>query len=124
MVSLSVWTDKGSEQSSWSHGTIKQSTEWSHDTVDGESAQPDGALWVHSTQAVETAKGMKHIKAYYCKICGRACKWPSDLEKHLRIHTGDRPYQCGVCGKRFVQKSHINTHMTTHRRRGEFENVN
>ncbi|XP_060579409.1 zinc finger protein 84-like [Ruditapes philippinarum] len=67
----------------------------------------------------DSYKQNKHLKAYVCSVCGRACKWPSDLEKHLRIHTGHRPYSCDICGKTFVQKSHLKPHAATHIRRGD-----
>ncbi|KAF3845536.1 hypothetical protein F7725_008699 [Dissostichus mawsoni] len=31
---------------------------------------------------------------YVCDYCGRACAKPSVLKKHIRSHTGERPYPC------------------------------
>ncbi|KAG1961079.1 transcription factor HIVEP3 [Pimephales promelas] len=31
---------------------------------------------------------------YVCSYCGRACAKPSVLQKHIRSHTGERPYPC------------------------------
>ncbi|XP_059911218.1 zinc finger protein 154-like isoform X2 [Gadus macrocephalus] len=47
-----------------------------------------------------------------CPVCGRDCLKASALQKHLRVHSGERPFQCPVCRKSFVQ--HV--HMTEHRR--------
>jgi len=30
-----------------------------------------------------------------------------NLQRHIRMHTGDKPYKCDVCGKVFSQNSNL-----------------
>uniref|UniRef100_A0A1A8IY35 Immunodeficiency virus type I enhancer binding protein 3b n=1 Tax=Nothobranchius kuhntae TaxID=321403 RepID=A0A1A8IY35_NOTKU len=54
---------------------------------------------------------------YVCSYCGRPCAKPSVLEKHIRSHTGERPYPCGPCGFSFKTKSNLYKHRKSHAHR-------
>ncbi|XP_029591855.1 zinc finger protein 236 isoform X2 [Salmo trutta] len=49
-----------------------------------------------------------------CNFCPKSFKKPSDLVRHIRIHTGERPYKCDECGKNFTVKSTLDCHVKTH----------
>ncbi|KAM7368348.1 hypothetical protein PAMP_014572 [Pampus punctatissimus] len=51
---------------------------------------------------------------YLCQFCGRACAKPSVLKKHIRSHTGERPYPCVPCGFSFKTKSNLYKHRKSH----------
>jgi uncharacterized Zn-finger protein len=47
---------------------------------------------------------------------GQSFSRKSDLCRHYRIHTNERPYQCTVknCNKEFIQRSALTVHLRTH----------
>ncbi|KAG9328124.1 hypothetical protein JZ751_016299 [Albula glossodonta] len=54
---------------------------------------------------------------YVCTYCGRPCAKPSVLQKHIRSHTGERPYPCSPCGFSFKTKSNLYKHRKSHAHR-------
>uniref|UniRef100_A0A8C5Z7Q5 Uncharacterized protein n=1 Tax=Marmota marmota marmota TaxID=9994 RepID=A0A8C5Z7Q5_MARMA len=53
-------------------------------------------------------------KPYVCRECGRGFTRKSVLIQHQRTHTGEKPYVCKVCGRGFTQKSDLIQHQRTH----------
>ncbi|XP_061563069.1 transcription factor HIVEP2a [Cololabis saira] len=56
----------------------------------------------------------KKLGKYKCNFCGRLCAKPSVLKKHIRSHTGERPYPCEPCGFSFKTKSNLYKHRKSH----------
>jgi uncharacterized Zn-finger protein len=57
---------------------------------------------------------MEPIHPNQCKFCPKSFRKPSDLVRHIRIHTGERPYKCACCNKCFTVKSTLDSHLKTH----------
>lgn len=74
----------------------------------GLQSQPGLSLAAASPAARPKSSG-KHV----CPHCGRDCMKPSVLEKHLRCHTGERPYPCTTCGISFKTQSNLYKHKRT-----------
>lgn len=65
-------------------------------------------------------KLLRHIKVhtgykpYCCKICNRKFANQETLIQHNRTHSGEKPYKCHVCGKCFGGSSSLKIHIRTH----------
>eukprot|EP00730_Choanoeca_flexa_P009163 TRINITY_DN12599_c1_g8_i2.p1 TRINITY_DN12599_c1_g8~~TRINITY_DN12599_c1_g8_i2.p1 ORF type:complete len:231 (+),score=31.58 TRINITY_DN12599_c1_g8_i2:272-964(+) len=51
---------------------------------------------------------------HQCKTCDLICRTASELQRHQRIHTGDKPFACQFCPKKFAQKGNLTVHIRSH----------
>ena len=53
-------------------------------------------------------------KPFVCEVCGHAFTQLSNLKRHERLHTGEKPYSCEHCSKAFSNISNLKQHLQIH----------
>ncbi|KAL4630640.1 zinc finger and BTB domain-containing protein 46-like [Arapaima gigas] len=59
-------------------------------------------------------KVMSCKKKFRCPCCSFSAAHQCILKRHLRCHTGERPYPCDTCGKTFTRREHMKRHTQVH----------
>ncbi|XP_051685068.2 zinc finger and BTB domain-containing protein 46 [Oryctolagus cuniculus] len=87
-------------------------------SVKAEALGDDGALLLeylppgaHSLSLNEFTVIRKKFKCPYCSF---SAMHQCILKRHMRSHTGERPYPCETCGKKFTRREHMKRHTLVH----------
>ncbi|XP_056270723.1 zinc finger and BTB domain-containing protein 7A, partial [Pseudoliparis swirei] len=49
-----------------------------------------------------------------CPICSKVIQGAGKLPRHIRTHTGEKPYECTICKVRFTRQDKLKVHMRKH----------
>ncbi|XP_034247232.1 zinc finger protein 22-like, partial [Thrips palmi] len=100
-------------------GHAKQDSAASGTAGDGGADRAVASQCAERGAALDAEAGLeKHLaargKRHACQHCGKVFQWAAELARHLRTHTGEKPFQCKVCGKKFSQSSSLIKHERIH----------
>lgn len=51
------------------------------------------------------------VRKHLCSVCPKRFYDATKLKRHIRTHTGQRPFACSMCDKRFIDKSYVKQHL-------------
>lgn len=84
-------------------------------------SNPKCHVCVHCNAAFRTNYHLqRHVfihtgeKPFQCSQCDMRFIQKYLLQRHEKIHTGEKPFRCDECGMRFIQKYHMERHKRTH----------
>ncbi|KAL6464349.1 hypothetical protein MHYP_G00266660 [Metynnis hypsauchen] len=66
---------------------------------------------VAAALSYHTKKKHAEGKMYSCQYCSSTFAQSIELTRHVRTHTGDKPYVCRECGKGFKQANGLSVHL-------------
>lgn len=75
---------------------------------------------LHAPAATRAQRGGRRsapkAKLFSCSVqgCERRFSRSDELNRHVRIHTGQKPFQCAICARSFSRSDHLTTHTRTH----------
>ncbi|XP_015523016.1 ras-responsive element-binding protein 1 isoform X1 [Neodiprion pinetum] len=50
---------------------------------------------------------------YTCCVCNKVLSSASSLDRHILVHSGERPFKCGICGTTFTTNGNMHRHIRT-----------
>jgi uncharacterized Zn-finger protein len=71
----------------------------------------DGFVQMSGNEEIFQAQIGTEGRGHSCPFCGKVFRGKWFLDRHVRIHTGAKPYICNYCSKGFNQKNSLKSHI-------------
>ncbi|XP_055312079.1 zinc finger and BTB domain-containing protein 41-like [Sitodiplosis mosellana] len=92
------------------------------DEIDVRSPQPVGSgkkqkegFRRRNKRTIPRNQAAKKQKKHKCHVCNHLACGKYALKIHLRIHTGEKPFECSIFSKSFARNAHLRRHSMTHK---------
>ncbi|RNA16573.1 zinc finger protein 423-like, partial [Brachionus plicatilis] len=51
---------------------------------------------------------------FKCRVCGKGFKHRRSLNRHVKLHSGEKNFKCPFCTTAFARSDHLKAHIRTH----------
>ncbi|KAL0969849.1 hypothetical protein UPYG_G00233180 [Umbra pygmaea] len=111
---ISGFSHKGQVRHDSSHSSVEElsTTVEQHQAFDKGERSPERSQ--RKRRCTTRARVDYSLSSYQCPECKKRFSSNAGLQKHIRIHSGERLFQCSHCDKNFINSSNLYQHLPVH----------